>query len=685
MSTNRLQVTELDFDQIKTNLKTYLRSQSEFQDYDFEGSGLSVLLDILAYNTHYNAFYLNMVANESFLDSAVIRDSIVSHSKSLGYTPYSVKSPVATINVTATSSTTNQDTLTLPRGFTFISEIMDNIAYNFIVLEDTTATKANSQYFFENLDIYEGDLVSYNFSQNDQTNPKQIYTLPDVNIDTTTIRVTSIPYSGNNELTVYQQARDILDVTIDSNVYYLQETRNGRYQIYFGDNIIGKKIPNGTILTVSYLATNGPAGNRATNFIPASVARNSLLESPTFETDTVSPASGGSERESSAEIKFNAPTQFTTQNRLVTYKDYESYIKQNYPVVESLSVWGGEDETPPVFGKVFISLKPRRNYFISEIEKQRILNDIVLPKSVVTIQSEIIDPEILYILTKTKVRYNKNRTNLNAGLFTSTVRDSVVSYAETNLNRFDSLFVLSKLQEAIEDIDRNAITGTETTVRLQKRLVPEFGLSKTYSLNFNAPLRRGTITDGLESTQFDTLDRRGVRRTVRLEEIANSFTGISRITMNNPGSNYSTQPTVTITGDGTGATAIAKITNRRIESILVTNRGTGYTRALVTITGGGGFGASAIVELDARLGKLRTFYNDADANKQVVNEDAGTIDYDTGMITLPDLNVLSVNATDGTIRLTIGSENTILSSIKNTIITIDQDDAASIVTDLIEE
>ena len=233
---DRLRVTELDFDTIKQNLKNFLNQQSEFTDYDFEGSGLSILLDLLAYNTHYNAYYLNMVANESFLDSALLRDSVVSHAKTLGYVPYSQRAPIATINFTAQSATSNSGRLTIPSGFAFLSNQIDNTSYNFVVLDEITVLKANNQYYFENLDIYEGQLVTYVFNYDQASNPKQVFNLPDTNIDTTTIKITSIPAAGNTQLTVYNKVTDVLDVTSSSEVFYVQENKGGKFQIYFGND-----------------------------------------------------------------------------------------------------------------------------------------------------------------------------------------------------------------------------------------------------------------------------------------------------------------------------------------------------------------------------------------------------------------------------------------------------------------
>jgi hypothetical protein len=682
---DRLKVTDLDFDTIKTNLKSFLNQQSEFTDYDFEGSGLNILLDILAYNTHYNAYYLNMVANESFLDTAMLRDSVISHAKTLGYTPYSTTAPVATINFEAKSASNTAGTLTLPAGFVFLSNQIDSKAYNFVVLEEVTATKANSSYLFENLDIYEGQLVTYRFTHNSASNPKQVFTLPDANIDTKTITVQISPSAGNTSLSVYNNVTDILDVNVESEVYYLQENKSGKYQIYFGNDVVGKSLPDGAIVNVTYLLTNGTAANKANNFIAGVTAADSLAESiSNFVITPVSAASGGSDRESVDEIKFGAAAQFSTQNRLVSFKDYESYIKKNYPSIDSLSVWGGEDETPPVYGKVYISLKPKTNYFISETEKTRIVEEIIKPKAVVAVDAEIRDPEYLYLLVENYVEYDKRKTTSSIESLKNAIRNSILVYRDTNIDKFDSTFVLSKLQDSIDIVDLNAIKGSETILRLQKRFEPLLNSTKTYEINFNAQLHRGTTVNKLTTSQFDMFDNNGVRRTAQIEETPESFTGVSEIQVVNGGSGYLASPTVTITGDGTGATATAKITNGKVESITITNRGINYSRAIVTITGGSGYGAAGLAILDGRFGTLRAVYYDVSAQRQVINANAGTINYDTGLVTIDNLRILSVEPTDGLIRVNIEAEKGIIKSSKNTIITIDSDDPASIATVIAE-
>ena len=682
---DRLRVTELDFDTIKLNLRTFLNQQSAFTDYDFQGSGLSVLLDILAYNTHYNAYYLNMVANESFLDTALLRDSVISHSKTLGYIPHSTRASTSIINLLATSATSTVGTTTIPAGFSFLSNQIDSKTYNFVVLNDTIVTKANNSYYFENLNISEGQLITYDFTQNQTTNPKQIFTLQDSNIDTTTIKVRVSPSPSSSDSSVYTLVTDILDITSTSEVYFLQEGRSGKYEIYFGNDVVGKKLPDGAVVSVTYLLTNGDAANKANNFIATATLTDSLGESlSNFTITPVSAASGGAERESVDNIKFGSAAQFSTQNRLITTKDYESYLFKNYPSIDSLSVWGGEDETPKSFGKIFISLKPKVNYYISEAEKQRIITDIISPKSIVSVETVIRDPEFLYLQITNFVKYDKKKTTQTSESIKNSIRNAILLYNQTNLNKFGSTFVLSKLQDSIDGVDLNAIIGSESILKLQKRFEPDLTKSASYTINFNAELNRGTITDGISSTPFNVFDATGVQRTVLIEEIPQSFTGITSIEVTNGGVGYLIAPTVTITGDGTGAAATATIINGRVTAITVTNRGSGYTRAIVTLTGGSGYAATASAVVDGKFGTLRTVYFDELVQRQIVNANAGEINYLTGTITLNDLRVLSVSSSDGLIRLTIGSERGILSSSRSTIITIDETDSSSIVTELVE-
>lgn len=678
---DRLRVTELDFDTIKNNLKNFLKQQTEFQDYDFEGSGLNILLDVLAYNTHYNAYYLNMVANESFLDTAILRDSVVSHAKSLGYIPHSMSSARANVSltVTTTSSDPNQS-LTIPFGFTFQSNLIDNQSYTFNVLDSVTVDRTGDEFIFENLPIHEGQLVSYSYTHSSVSNPKSIFVIQDKNVDTSTIKVTVQNSISNTQIETFVQNSNTFEINGNSPVFFLQEGRNELYEIYFGDNVIGKSIPDGSIVTITYLITNGSVADKANGFVPLSTIGG--YSNISVEVNSV--ASGSSMRESVDSIKYSAPLQFATQNRLVTYKDYESFIKKNYPSVDSVSVWGSEDDIPPSYGKVIVSLKPKENYYISESEKQRIIDEILKPKSIIAIQTEIRDPEYLYLIVNNYVKYDKRKTTDTVQQIKEKIRNAVVSYRDLYLNRFDGRFVLSKLQESIDNTNDSAIIGSESVVRVQKRFVPEINTLKNYTIDFNVPLHRGTLSNRLTSTEFDVIDFSGILRTVTYEESAETYTGIEEIQIVNSGINYTSEPVVTISGDGIGATARAIIVNQRVERIEITNRGYNYTRAVVNITGGGGSGAQASAVVTAKTGTLRTIYYDADAQKQIVNENAGTINYETGRIVLSDVNIKKIYSQDSFMRLTIESENGIIETKRNTIIDIDVNDSSAITVDLSE-
>ena len=681
MATARLQVTDLDFDTIKDNLKNFLRQQSEFTDYDFEGAGLNVLLDILAYNTHYNAYYLNMVANESFLDTATTRDAVVSHAKTLNYVPRSVTAPKATINVSVETATTVDGSATIPRGFIFYSELVDNLSYNYVTIEDVTVSKTGTTYEFENIDIYEGQYAIFTQTYIAASNPKSVFTIPNPNVDIKTLKVSVVPVAGNTATQSYSLASDILDVTGSSTVYFINEGLNGRYNVSFGDGVIGAALLDGSIISMSYLVTSGPVSNKANSFNSSET----IGGSSSISISVVTSSAGGSDRESVESIKFSTASQFATQNRLITFKDYETYILQNYSSLDSISVWGGEDEEKPVYGKVFISLKPKTNYYISEAEKQRIIDEIIKPKAVVSTDIIIRDPEFLYLLIENTVRYDARKTSLTEGALKLNIRNSIINYSDTYLNKFSSKFVLSKLQKTIDGTNLNAFFGTQSTLRLQKRLLPSLISIKPYSVNFNVPLQRGTIGNKLTSTFFKTLDASGIEREVQFEEVPQSFSGISNIQVLDAGVNFTSPPTVTISGDGIGAEAVAIVVNGKIARIEMVNRGIDYTRAIVTISDGGGYGATAIPVIDSRTGTLRTVYYNQLSERQIINSNAGTIDYNLGTLTINDIRINSVSSPDGYIRFTIQAENTVVSTNRNTIITIDGDDPTSISTVMISE
>ena len=618
-----------------------------------------------------------MVANESFLDTAILRDSVVSHAKMLNYVPFSYTAPLAKINVTIDSGTTTPEELTIPKGYTFLSNLIDGTSYSFVTLDQYTVTKSNTSFYFEDVEISEGQLVTYNYTYSELDNPKELFKINDATVDTNSISVSVSPNSSNTQSSIYSKVTDILDITGTSEVFFLQEGRNGNYEIYFGDDVVGKKLPDGAIVSITYLITKGDVANGADAFI----GTQNIGSYSNFTIDVVDMAAGGSINESVDSIKYSAQAQYATQNRLVTVKDYESYIKSKYPSVDSLSVWGGETETPKVFGKVYIALKPKTNFYISETEKQRIIDEIVNPKSIVSVQAEIRDPQYLYLYLQNTVQYDPKKTSLDEQSLKNAIKQSIIGYKTTNLDKFNSTFVLSKVQDSI-DSTSTSIVGSETIVRLQRRFTPKINESASYTIKYNVPLHRGTITNKLSSTQFTIYDTTGVIRSAVFDEAPQSYTGISEIQIINPGTGYTSAPTITINGDGVNATAEAVIVNGQIQTILITNRGVDYTRATVTISGGEGYGAEAVAVVDGRTGTIRTVYYDTLAQRQIINSNAGTIDYNNGVITLNNIRILTVDSDDSLIRLNIEAEKGIIQTTRDTIITIDIDDPTSILTTL---
>jgi hypothetical protein len=668
----RLNVTELDFDAIKSNLKDFLKSQSEFTDYDFEGSNFNILLDILAYNTHYNAYYLNMVANEAFLDTALLRDSVVSHAKTLGYTPKSVSTSKAIINLTVESSNNVPETLTLPRGFVFRSNLIDNRSFSFVTLDDTIVTKTNTQFIFEDLEIFEGQLVNFVYTFSELDNPKQIFTIEDENVDTDTITVTVRPSSSNTDSIVFNRVNDVLDVTADAPVFFLQETSNRKFQIYFGNDVVGKKLQDGSVVEVSYLVSSGIDSNGANGFTPTE----SIGNFDSFFVDVVSAASGASDRESVDSIKLLAPSQFVSQNRLVTKNDYGSFLQRNYFPADSISVWGGEEQPQKAYGKIFISIKPKDGFFISESEKRKIITEILQPKNVVGTNVEILDPDFLFIKTNSLVKYDKSKTTRTSSSLVDAIRSSVIDYKNTSINRFGSNFVLSKLENQLSTVD-NSIIGSETSIRVEKRIVPILNTTASYIIDFGVSLNRGTLLNRLVSNDFRISDG-GVIRIAQIEETPQSFTGVEQILITDPGFGFTSTPTVTITGDGFGATAEARIVNGKVQSIQITNRGVNYTQAVVSIRGGGGVGASATALVSGRIGNLRVVFFDANAEKRIIKPNVGNINYDTGLIEINDLNIISL-VSGPFLKIDVESERSIIESSRNIIITIDEFDPTAII------
>ena len=482
MATKR--ITELDFDGIKNNLKLYLQSQEEFSDYDFEASGLAVLIDLLAYNTHYNAVLAHMTANEAFLDSAVKRNSVASIAKTMGYTARSARAARATINLTIIPDTSyTSGSYTLSRNSIFRTTL-NGKTLNFYPSQDYVATRETSNgvtgYFFTGIEIIEGLRVQNSeiIEAGSRSGPI-LMANPDV--DTTTVRCRVQESLTDTNVVTYSYADDILNVTSTSEIFYIEEALNGFYQVAFGDGVIGKQPEVGNVIRLDYIATNAAAGNGATTF----TAPSNLTGSGETVTLTVtSNSSGGAAQESVDSIRYNAPRFNATKNRAVTANDYKALIIQNNPNVKSVAVWGGEDNDPPIYGKVFISLQPEEGLIITQDDKDGILRDFIEPRQPVAIVAEFVDPEYTYIGMNANISYDAKKTTLTEGQIKTTVNTEIESYFNSVLNKLDSNFYYSKLAARIVN-QSPSFVAVNLELKLQKRVAPTYNTALKYTFNFN--------------------------------------------------------------------------------------------------------------------------------------------------------------------------------------------------------
>ena len=488
---SNLNVSELDFDQIKDNLKNFMKSQSQFKDYDFDGSGLSVLLDILAYNTHYNAMLAHFALNEAFLDSAQIRGNVVSRAGLLGYVPRSVLAPRATVklevDVTNNDSINLPTTLVLERGTKFTS-IVDGVSYTFSAIESQTSIRADveisgvqtKKFIFNAIPVAEGTVRSLSYRvDNDIENQK--FQISDADADTSSLRVRVQNNQQSESFDSYQLFTTLQDVVSDTQVYHLQENSSGFYQIFFGDGIIGKKPVNDNIVTLDYLVTQGIAANGANVF--DLVTAFPTLNEPDITVTTVINANGGSTAETTESIRFNAPITFQAQDRAVTSQDYAAIIQKNFANIESISTWGGEDNVIPDFGKAYISIKPLIGDALTTNEKEEV-KSIIKSKNIVSITPEIIDPEFTNLELDVIFKYNPSVTSRSISALESLVKDVVLDYNFNQLNRFDGVFRHSELLTLVDSADP-AITSSTIRPFLFKTIVPSVSRVKNdFALSF---------------------------------------------------------------------------------------------------------------------------------------------------------------------------------------------------------
>ena len=473
----KLQVTELDFDDIKTNLKTYMKNQTEFSDYNFEGSGLSVLIDALAYNTHYLGMNANMAVNEAFLDTATLRSSVVSHAKTLGYTPRSARAPIAYLNVTINNS--SLASITVDKGTKFTTQI-DGTSYAYVVNANQTTTPVNGVLRFSNLPVYEGSLVTAKYTV-DSSNIEKRYMVTDNRADTTTLKVSVQNSASDVTTTVYTLATDITQVTATSNVYFLQETDGGKYEVYFGDDVVGTKPTDGNIIIIEYIVTNKAQSNGAKTFSGTSVGGQSNITIA-----TVAASAGGAEPETIESIKYNAPLDYASQGRAVTTEDYKVIIPKVFADTKAVQVWGGEDNNPPIYGQVFVSIKTTSGINLTQAQKDVITTSLD-KYNIASVRPTIVDPEITKIKLNTTFKYNANVTTKTGTELETLVRSTLNTYNTNDLEKFDGVFRFSKLSRLIDGTDV-AILSNISTVRIQKTITPQLNTLQKYTVDYANPL-----------------------------------------------------------------------------------------------------------------------------------------------------------------------------------------------------
>ena len=478
------QVANLDFEDIKNALKDYLRAQSDFTDYDFDGSALSVLIDTLAYNTYYTAFNTNLVVNELFIDSATLRDNVVAIAKQLGYRPKSITSPVAYVSFTVNYTNPTTDTeLLLKKGTGFIASFDNNI-YQYVTLDDIKAQVTNQTAVFTNVPVREGTQITNTFVVNTALK-SQRFILDNQNIDTNTIRVKVFPTGGSfNE--EYLVSDNILGVNGESKIFFLDEIEDERYEILFGDGVIGKKLDNGARIEISYITTAGPETNGVKTFVFSGVLENPDGVSPTSFDVTINStiaSSGGEEMESISKIRFNAPKSYGTQNRAVTASDYDAIVRNIYPAVSDIIIFGGEEQEPPSYGRVFVVLKPTNAAFLTSITKNEIIAE--LKKFVVaSVQPEILDPSILYVELSSKIFYDASITDQTPAQIRDKAIGSVQDYLNnSNVEKFNGKFRYSKVVGVIDNSDRS-ITSNLTSVTMRKDFFPQLNATFYYEICF---------------------------------------------------------------------------------------------------------------------------------------------------------------------------------------------------------
>ena len=502
----KLNIAELDFDSIKNNLKDYFGSQSEFSDHDFGGSAISVMLDILAYNTYYNAYYVNMLASESFLDSAQLRDSVVSKASMLGYTPQSSTGAKANVQISVTPDD-SPATITIDK-FTQFTSTVNGTSYVFCTSGSSTVVANAGAYVASGVELTQGIPLTFRYTAN-TANTDQKFLLPNANTDTDTLTVTIQESVSDTNASAYSQATDITTINSTSNIYFLSESTDGQFRVEFGDGVLGRKPVTGNIVLLEALISEGNEVNGANTFS----ASGTVGGYSTVSVTTSNASSGGSNKETIESIKFNAPKTYETQNRAVTTDDYKKIVESAVSGLDSVSVWGGQDNTTPAYGKVFISAKPTGATSLSTSQITEI-KSAVSSYNMVSVTPEVVDPDIIDLIFTTTVKYDSRLTSLSSGAVAELVIDTIQDYKTNNLLKFGASFRYSTLSTLIDDSETSVISNL-TTLTAKKGLEPSITANNAYTISFNNPIFNPSTTyeGAVTSTAFAFTDAAGTSYT----------------------------------------------------------------------------------------------------------------------------------------------------------------------------
>ena len=463
------QFTNLDFDQIRTSIKNYLRSNSTFTDFDFEGSNFSILIDVLAYNSYLTAYNTNMVANEAFLDSATLRENVVSLAKNIGFVPLSRRAARANISFIASNISSAITQVTLKSGIVCTGNL-NNTSYIFSIPEDITVNVTNNQAIFSSIDIYEGTFLSKTFTV-DNSQPNQKYILPNPYIDTSTIRVKVKNTAQDTTENQYIAVDSIVGINSESQIFLIQEVSDEKYELFFGDGIFGKKLENGNQINATYMTTNGKNGNGASNFTFSGQLRgnnNQVISLSVSNVITNSPSSNGDDIQSLESVRYYAPRVYASQRRAVTAGDYEALIPSLYPNIESITAYGGEELSPPQYGKVFLAAKPKNSDYLSETTKESILQSLK-KYTIAGIEPVFVDINVLYVEAYSTIYYNSNYVGSPEALKSSVISSLLTYSNSSDLNKFGGRFKYSKVLGVI-DSTSNSITSNITKVKIRRNV-----------------------------------------------------------------------------------------------------------------------------------------------------------------------------------------------------------------------